>query len=219
MDGIHLMDSAASSSSEFDQRVVDRSSPESRSTYERYRIGEAMSFLHLVPRDGIRPLYAEAREWARREGIHNSADPMESLLRFLLKVLPLPPYSVWREDVRTCEFEYALRACSAPDAEERAPEVTVDSRTFQHYRKPWNAGLHMYQDGRGWRGFISFAPAAESPLAPAAKVPLAPADGGQSRSAVRTANIFVDSDPRAIRRRFRSYRENVLTGLLRSALP
>ncbi len=176
---------------------------ESRSTYERYRINEAMSFLHLIPREGIRPLYAQARAWANREGLHNGSDPMDSLLRYLLKTLPLPPFAVWQQDVRVHGFAYAVRACSAPDAEERAQEVTVDSRTFHHYRRPWQAGLHLYQDGRGWRGFISFAPTGQD----------------QPQSIVRTANIFVDSDPVAIRQRFRSYRETMLTGLLRSALP
>jgi len=162
-----------------------------------------MAFLHLIPREGIRPLYAEARAWARREGIHNGRDPMDSLLRYLLRTLPLPPFEVWQNDVRTRRFEYAVRACSAPDAEERAQEVSVDSRTFHHYRRPWSAGLHVYRDGRGWRGFISFAPTGRD----------------NAQAAVRTANIFVDSDPIAIRKRFRSYRETMLTGLLRSALP
>lgn len=162
-----------------------------------------MELLHLIPREGIRPLYAEAREWARREGVHDGGTPMDSLLRYLLATLPLPPFEVWQEDVRRNGFEYAIRACSAPDAEERAREVTVDSRTFRHYRRPWSAGLHVYRDGRGWRGYISFAPIDD-------RTPSGP---------VRTANIFVDTDPAAIRNRFRSYRENMLTGLLRSALP
>ena len=228
-----------------DGSTPDIAPGESRTAYERYRIGEAMAFLHMIPKEGIRPLYSEARVWARREGVHNGTDPMDSLLRFLLVKLPLPSFDAWRADVALRPFEYAVRECSAPDAAERAHEVTVDSRTFHHYRRPWSAGLHMYQDGRGWRGFISFAPAASQPTASAASQPTAstasqptasaasqptasgasqPTASGASQPTarqppVRTANIFVDSDPDLIRTQFRSYRENVLAGLLRSALP
>lgn len=161
-----------------------------------------MAFMHLIPRAGIRPLYAKARSWAHREGVHNSADPMDSLLRYLLITLPLPSFEVWHDDVERRPFEYAVRECSAPDAEERAHEITADSRTFHHHRRPWSAGLHLYRDGRGWRGFISFSPARDM----------------LSQPPVRTANIFVDSEPGLIREQFRSYREDTLTGLLRSAL-
>lgn len=176
--------------------------PDLRARYERYRLGEALDFLHLVPRDGVRALYAEARSWAKKEGMHDGRSPMDSLLRYLLMRLPLPTFEVWRADLQRAPIEHAVRASETASGQAGPSSVTIASRAFQHHRRRWEAGLNVFPDGDRWRGYISFAQPVKR----------------SERTDVRTADIFLEPDPATIREAFQGYRSDTLAGLLRSSL-
>jgi hypothetical protein len=54
--------------------------------------------LSVLPREAVRSLYGQAREWAGQRGEHESKDPMASLRRYCSEILPLPPFHVWAAD-------------------------------------------------------------------------------------------------------------------------
>lgn len=171
-----------------------------RRHYGDYCTRQASALLSLIPQEGVRPLYARAREWAAATGAHESKDPMRTLVRYCKEILPLPPYSVWLEDFHRNRMEH-LQESTEPSLGTAAPEpLTIDVRSLAYSDCDWDAGLVLFQrDGR-WRGYISFQ---ESP--------------GPRRA--RTADIFLDGDPEEIRDRFRTFRIDTLQAFLRSALP
>jgi hypothetical protein len=182
-----------------------------REDYERYLVRQSQAFLSLVPREGIRPLYASARLWAKEQGIHEPRNPMPSLLSFCRARLPLPTFEVWLQDYRTCRMAYAVEAASTPLSDaDRAPKQ-IQTRGLEHNRRRWFAGLHLFKDGPTWRGYISFREA-RSPTRSAGPT-------GASTPEFRTADIFCENDPVDIQTRFAEYRAETLRGFLRSTLP
>ena len=176
--------------------------PELRARYERYRLGEVMAFLTLVPREHVRTLYGTARQWAMKEGMHDGTAPMDSLLRYLLERLPLPTFAVWRADSEAFPLAHAARAAQTARGGPSEDPVTIAHRDFQLHRRRWHAGLHVFPDGDRWRGFISFDPRTSPRYAPS----------------LRTANIFFERDVDVIRTAFSSYRTDTLQGFLRSSM-
>ena len=76
--------------------------------YHGYRRRQAARLLHVMPREAVRELYGEAREWAQARGLHDIQDPMATLVRFAEHLLPLPPFEVWladREQYPLCHIE------------------------------------------------------------------------------------------------------------------
>jgi hypothetical protein len=167
--------------------------------YGAYRRRQARALLHLMPREGVRPLYRRAL----RDGLEGEAhsDPMDALVAYCETLLPLPPFEVWCEDVRRNPDAYdgdgdGDDIAVAPTSE--AP-LTRASREFTHGDRRWTAHLRSYRDESGWRGFIAF----EDPL---------------TTRVHRTASIFHESCAEDVHERFASFESSALAAFLRSAL-
>ena len=183
---------------------------ELRNRYQQYRLREAQAFLHLIPRAGVRPLYGAAREWAKTRGQHDSREPMAALIAYVLETLPLPPFDIWLGDFEGNRFEHTVVRSRHPSSGTVARPTAVDRRLVRHRTRRWSASLELSRDGSRWRGCIAFE---------SARADAQPESRADSKDAFRTADIFVEQDPRVIRDRFREYREETLRGFLRSVLP
>jgi hypothetical protein len=174
--------------------------PELKSRYRAYRSRQAQALVSFLPRDAIRPLYARARSWAEDTGLRVGKDPLATLLLFLQEILPLPPFEVWLKD-RTENLSAHLEEefISAPAHRRASPPVTVESRPVSLGQSHWRASLSLFRRDEAWRGFISFRPMGDGP-------------------GVRTADIFREEDPEAIRTRFLSFNAPTLQAFLRSVL-
>jgi len=174
--------------------------PALKSRYRSYRIRQAQGLVSILPQDSIRPLYAQAREWAMEVGVRVGKDPLATLLLFLQEILPLPPFEVWLKDrgehlAAHLEEEFT----SAPAHRRASPPVTVESRSLSLGESQWRASLSLFRRDEAWRGFISFRPVGDGP-------------------GVRTADIFREEDPEEIRSRFLSYQTHTHQAFLRSVL-
>ena len=188
-------------------RALDRvQATELRRRYKEYQLREAQAFLHLIPREGVRPLYGAAREWAKGLERHDPQEPMTALLGYVLQRLPLPPFEVWMGDLEANRYEHVVTHGLHPASGTTLPPTPVERRSLRHRSRHWNARLELFKDGPRWRGFIAFQSGRRT--APSAQP-----------ESFRTANIFVEHDPDAIRDRFRDYHEETLRGFLRSVLP
>jgi hypothetical protein len=171
-----------------------------RRTYQRYRAVQAAHFLTLIPREGVRPLYRAAREWATGRGTAEVVDPMAILVEYCKIRLPLPPFDVWLADFRRNRTRHLDVLGSAPPPAEPTDPVMVDLRRIRSGPESWSAGLNLFRDGAVWRGFIEF-------------------HGETGATVVRTANIFREPSVAEIRSRFRSFENRTLQAFLRSVLP
>ena len=166
--------------------------------YAAYRRRQARGLVRLLPREAIRPLYRRAL--ARAPGDEAAADPLEVLLLFCERLLPLPPFETWCDDVRehaTAHLRDLDDSAEAPTAE--AP-TTVEARRFAFEGSPWVARLRSYREGHTWRGYIAF-------------------EDERALRVHRTALIFSEGDPVDVRERFRDFDLAALQAFLRSALP
>lgn len=175
-----------------------------RASYDRYLERQCQAFLHLVPREGIRPLYARARAWAAERGMHEAKDPMASLLAFCRAHLPLPSFRVWMEDVEAHPGAHAEEISRLPTSEEDRAPSRVAARTIEHGGRRWNVGLNVFHEDGSWRGFLEFHEA------PRVGVPV---------RAHRTATVFCEPRLTTVQEIFEGFRDDTLAGFLRSTLP
>lgn len=168
--------------------------------YEAYCRTQARAFLSMIPREGVRPLYARARSWAIRAERYEEKEPLETLVRFVLKMLPLPPFEVWVTDFEQDPYPY-LRALEFGGMSSLgwSEPATLERRAVRGGDLEWMSSLKVYQDDGVWRGFISF-------------------DGeGMSRS-FRTTDVFCESDAEEVRNRYFELTDSTLEAFLRSVL-
>jgi hypothetical protein len=184
-----------------DFRTVVGEDPDVESRYREYRRRQSKAMVSLLPKEGIRPLYARAREWGRDTGMEVEKDPLATLLLYVEELLLLPPLEVWLQD-RVENLEAHLRdEFESPQAYRRSsPPVTVESRGMDMDGRRWRATLNLFRRDEAWRGFIAFNPL-----------------GAEGK--VRTADIFRENDPEEIRERFLSFHNQTLQAFLRSVLP
>ena len=178
---------------------VESSEEELDSRYEAYRRRQARGLLHMLPREAIRPLYRRPLSVVAGDPAP-PLDPMELLVRYCERLLPLPPMRTWLEDVRRnpgAHLDAVDESAEAPSAD--AP-VTVESRRFSFRDELWAAHLRSFRDGDVWRGFIAFESATSSRVH-------------------RTALIFREPDVIRVRERFLSFEPSALGAFLRSSLP
>ena len=166
-----------------------------RRRYAAYRRRHATRLMHLMPREAVRPLYRRARA-----GTGDGEDPLELLLGYCEALLPLPPFEVWQEDLIQSPDAHLEDLDESPDAPTSEAPSTVEVRSIVYHGRPWLARLKSYREGGVWRGYIAFADE----------------DAGRTH---RTAPVFRESDPVALRDRFLSFEPVALEAFLRSALP
>lgn len=182
-----------------------------RGLYQEYRRREASAFLRLIPREGIRPFYREARAWAAGRGDARGAAPtpegdpegedaLRLLERYALAVLPLPPFPVWVEDYLENRTAYLTALDRSPPPAERGDEVSVEFQRMELDGEAWAATLRLVRRNGHWRGSVAF---------------VREADGTSARS----AEIFCEATAHEVRERFRSFELRTLKAVLRSALP
>jgi hypothetical protein len=172
-----------------------------RARYRAYCDQQAAALPGLLPREGLRALYRSARAAATGP----VDDPLALLVAHCRRLLPLPPFEVWLDDYLRDRAPYA-EALDAVGAPRQETPVTVDVRTLEHEGRAWVAGLALFREPVGWRGFISFHAEESDPGRVAASHP-------------RTADIFHEDSSEAVRERFRSFTPDTLQAFLRSALP
>ena len=168
--------------------------------YRAYRLRQAQGLISLLPREAIRPLYSRARAWAGENGIALGKDPLATLLLFAQEIIPLPPLEIWMADRADhldahVEEEFA----SSPAHRHDSPPVTVASRGLEMSGRRWHASLRLFRRDEAWRGFIAFRSPGEGP-------------------GLRTADIFREEEPEAIRDRFLAFHAGTLEAFLRSVL-
>jgi hypothetical protein len=172
-----------------------------RRLYAEYRRREAAALLSLIPPEAVRPLYRMARDRMASRGGRPPEDPVALLVDFVEnELLPLPPFEVWLEDFRGHRGAHLQGLDTDPRAPDPEAPVTVEVRSFRRGDGEWYAGLSLFRRAPVWWGFLSFSRADGLPVA-------------------RTADIFREEDPEAIRDRFRSFGPDALQAFLRSALP
>lgn len=166
--------------------------------YHAYRRRQARGLLGMLQREAIRPLYRRALGAGRAE--EGTADPMQTLLAYCEKLLPLPPFDVWSEDVRRNPEAHLHDVDASADAPSADAPATIATRWLTVGEDTWAAHLRSFRDGDGWRGFIAF-------------------EGSESRGVHRTALVFREVDPADVRERFMDFGAPALGAFLRSALP
>jgi len=168
-------------------------------SYDAYRRRHAERLVRMVPREAVRDLYAEARDWANAAGIHDRSDPMSTLQSFAEHLLPLPTFEVWLSDRAHGPLRHIEDGEGDGLATPSSP-AKVDERRFAYDGRSWLASLYLYRDGERWRGFLQFR-----------------GEGGERLH--RTASILLEETARQVRRSFRGFDGVALGAFLRSALP
>lgn len=175
-------------------------SGELEARYRAYCRAQAAALLPLLPREAIRPLHRAALAWASESGRpHDPREPMETLVAYCRRLLPLPPFAEWLEDVRQNPVAHARAASAVGGPGSAAPSpVTLAARTVEWNGDAWDAGLRVFRDGDVWRGYIAFR---------------GPSPGDRAR----TADVFREDAPRGVRKRFLELAPATLRAFLRSS--
>jgi hypothetical protein len=168
------------------------------SRYEAYRRHQVREFLALLPRESLRGLYREARTTWEPDVV--AVDPVARLGEFVDERLPLPPFDVWCQDVRTNPAAYLDEPWMVDVLPERAAPYTLDARVEILMGSSWRAELRVHYEGDGWLGHISFVRAADS-------------------RAWRTGDVFREGDALTLLLRFREFDHEALEAFLRSVVP
>ncbi|RMH23175.1 MAG: hypothetical protein D6701_00565 [Gemmatimonadetes bacterium] len=171
-----------------------------RRRYHEYCRQQVAALVALLPREAVRPLYRRAKQWAVEAGVHEEKDPMATLHRFCRRLLPLPPFEVWLADYDRYPLAHLGEVLPSPDADDVPMAVASARRAVAHDGAAWSALLNTFRDGGVWRGFISFTLV-------------------EGERVVRTADIFCEDAPEAVRARFEELTDDTLRAFLRSALP
>lgn len=172
-------------------------SAELEERYAAYRRRQASLLARVLPREAIRPLYRRARNVAPPLGPED--DPLAVLLELCEKLLPLPPFEVWRADLVEYPEGHLDDLGDWADAPAAEAPFTLALRTLRTNGSTWLASLRAYRDTSGWRALIAFE--------------------DESGGRYRTAGVFHEHDPVDLKDRFMSFDEPALSAFLRSALP
>ena len=171
-----------------------------RFRYLAYRRRHADRLVRLIPREGVRELYGQARDWAIEQGFHDGRDPMATLTRFAEHLLPLPPFELWLADRASHPLRHIEDSSETSPASPTARPAKVEERRFDCEGRTWVASLHVFTAGNRWRGFLRFR------------------QSGHTRR-YHTAHIFLEETAREVRRSFREFDGAALGAFLRSVLP
>lgn len=175
---------------------------ELRLRYGSYRKRQAARLVQILPRDAVRPLYRRAREAARRDSQMDMLveDPLALLVEYCERLLPLPTFQLWCEDLRRNPEAHLSDLDESPGGPTFDAPSTMATQSLTHAGRRWLARLCAFRDDAFWRGYITFE------------------DVGRGH-VHRTGSIFCEHDPGELRRRFLSFEPPALEAFLRSALP
>lgn len=123
---------------------LDLLSEELRAQYRSYRRRQARGLVRILPVEAVRPLYRMALNNVELDG----SDPLEVLVQYCERILPLPPFEVWVADRSGYQAEH-LR-----DMAERQPKcqpLSLQRRLRcvpSHMRAPfgWRTSEHFGTD-------------------------------------------------------------------------
>jgi hypothetical protein len=175
---------------------------ELRLRYGSYRRRQAARLVQILPRDAVRPLYRRAREAACRGSAADTPadDPLALLVEYCERLLPLPTFELWCEDLACNPEAHLSDLDEAPGGPTFDAPSTMATQGLTYAGRTWTARLCAFRDDAFWRGYIAFE------------------DRGRGR-VHRTGSIFCEPDPGELRRRFLSFEPPALEAFLRSALP
>ena len=166
--------------------------------YAAYRRRQARGLVRMLPREAVRPLYRRAL--SQGFGAEAADDPLGALLSYCERLLPLPPFETWREDVHRHATAHLQDLDDSADAPTADAPTTVTTRRFALDGGRWVAHLRSYREGDTWKGYIAF-------------------EEEDAERVHRTTLIFRESDPVHVRDRFLDFDLASLQAFLRSALP
>lgn len=166
--------------------------------YAAYRRRQASRLVRLLPRDAVRPLYRRARAAATDAPL--SDDPLSLLLSFCERLLPLPTFDAWYEDLSANPDAHLADLDDAVDGPTADAPSTLEVRVLEHGGRSWLAQLRAFRDQGLWRGFIAF-------------------EDRETGRVHRTATVFCEGRIGELRERFLSFESTALRAFLRSALP
>lgn len=175
------------------------------SLYLEYCRAQARELLGLIPREGIRPLYRRALEWAGeaeagRDPDGEDREPLDLMEAYCLsELIPLPPFRVWARDYLANRKLYLTELDRAPRPARDGEPVDVDLRELEWGGRRWTATLRLRRGDGDWRGAVAFR-------------------SGEDAGAT-TGEVFRETTPFAVRDRFRRLEQTTLQAFLRSALP
>lgn len=175
---------------------------ELRVRYGSYRRRQASRLLQILPREAVRPLYRKARDAALATTAETDLgdDPLALLVAYCERLLPLPTFEVWCEDLARNPDAHLSDVEASPGGPTVDAPSTMAARDLTYAGRGWTARLRAFRDDVLWRGYIAFE------------------EMGRGR-VHRTSTVFCEDDPGELRRRFLSFELPALEAFLRSALP
>lgn len=176
------------------------SSEELRERYAAYRRRQASRLVRMLPREAVRPLYRRARAATSLDATGEPDDPLAVLERYCERLLPLPPFETWYEDLARSPHAHLADTEESADAPTAAAPSTLDVRPIAYGGRAWLASLRSFREAGLWRGHIAF-------------------NEEGSELVYRTGTVFCEDDVGALHARFLSFDPSALQAFLRSALP
>lgn len=167
-----------------------------------------------------RAAHAALARTAVGDGVDATAraeDPLDVLVRFCARLLPLPPFAVWLADLRAHPGAHLAEWAEGAGGPPATAPVTLATRGFEAGGRSWQARLRSYHETGAWRGFIAFERAEWADRGDGAD--RSPASRAVAVDAYRTAAVFRESDPETLRTRFEEFDGRALAAFLRSCLP
>lgn len=170
--------------------------------YRAYCRAQALHFLGLVPREGIRPLYRATLAWAEGPvaAMDETPGAIDLMIRYCQARLPLPTFEVWLKDRRAHPAAHLDMEVDADGDGFAGGHETVEVRTLESGGRSWYATLSLRHNRGAWGGRIVF-------------------HTGHDGRSYRTGEIFREGRADEARSRFMELDDRTLGAFLRSTLP
>jgi len=135
------------------QRIPVR---ELRAWYHAYRIRQGRLLAALVPREAIRPLYRQARS-NPVDGEPSPADgELERLAAHCASLLPLPPFDMWLEDLRSFPAGHMEDMDASTAGSTVYRPLTLAVGEIQVGEEEWRVRFRVFMERGLWHAFLRF---------------------------------------------------------------